>query len=72
MLQPSSYWIAVQTLKASDGGILDSDDQLCDVADDREQVSISGLMRNGADLTLNGKHVMYMYVASSKLLTVRL
>ena len=52
MLQPSSYWIAVQTLKASDGGILDSDDQLCDVADDREQVSISDLMRNGADITM--------------------
>ena len=30
--------MAVQALKALDGGIFDLDDQLCDVADDKDQV----------------------------------
>lgn len=38
--QPSDYWVAVHNLKAADGGILDNDDQLVDVADDREQVHV--------------------------------
>jgi hypothetical protein len=39
-LQALDHWIHVHTLKTShDGGILDADDQLIDVADDREQVS---------------------------------
>ncbi|KAK6617840.1 hypothetical protein RUM43_014068 [Polyplax serrata] len=31
-------WVAVQSLQTSDGGILDPDDRLNDVADDREQI----------------------------------
>jgi len=30
--------VVVHQLKSSDGGILDPDDRLCDVVDDREQV----------------------------------
>lgn len=39
-LQPSDSWVTVHNLKSlSDGGILDPDDRLNDVADDREQVT---------------------------------
>lgn len=38
-LQPTEYWVTVHNVKTSeDGGILDPDDQVCAVADDREQV----------------------------------
>ncbi len=38
-LQPLDYWVRVHSLKSlSDGGILDFDDRLSDVTDDREQV----------------------------------
>lgn len=38
-LQAPDYWVTVHALKSlSDGGILDPDDLLTDVADDREQV----------------------------------
>ena len=41
-LQPPDYWVSVHNLKSSsDGGILDPDDELCDVADDREQVRLN-------------------------------
>lgn len=39
LLQLPDYWVVVHNLKSSsDGGILDADDTLNDVADDREQV----------------------------------
>ncbi|KAG8138816.1 putative Partitioning defective 3-like protein [Naja naja] len=36
-----NYWIQVNRLEHSDGGILDSDDILRDVADDKDRVSIN-------------------------------
>ena len=37
--QPTNYWVSVHTLRTvSEDSILDPDDTLCDVVDDREQV----------------------------------
>jgi len=36
--QAVDYWVTVHSLKSLDGGILDQDDRLVDVVDDREQV----------------------------------
>lgn len=36
--KPSNSWVTVHNLKQLDGGILDPDDRLNDVADDREQI----------------------------------
>lgn len=36
--EPSNSWVTVHNLKQLDGGILDPDDRLNDVADDREQI----------------------------------
>ena len=46
--QSSDHWVSVHNLRTiNDGGILDPDDQLNDVVDDREQVSIaSGLIHH--------------------------
>lgn len=39
LLQSADSWVAVHSLQSqSDGGILDPDDRLNDVADDREQI----------------------------------
>ena len=39
MLQSTDSWVVVHNLQSqSDGGILDPDDRLNDVADDREQI----------------------------------
>lgn len=40
-LQDPNYWIQVHRLEHGDGGILDLDDILCDVADDKDRVSAS-------------------------------
>eukprot|EP00095_Tigriopus_kingsejongensis_P000410 snap_masked-scaffold19_size710362-processed-gene-5.6 protein:Tk00410 transcript:snap_masked-scaffold19_size710362-processed-gene-5.6-mRNA-1 annotation:"partitioning defective 3 homolog isoform x4" len=32
------YWVSVSSLKSYEGGMLDSDDLICDVCDDREQL----------------------------------
>lgn len=37
--QDASYWLQVHRLEHGDGGILDLDDVLCDVADDKDRVS---------------------------------
>lgn len=37
-LQDATYWLQVHRLEHSDGGILDLDDVLCDVADDKDRV----------------------------------
>lgn len=37
--QEPSYWIQVHRLEHGDGGILDVDDMLCDVVDDKDRVS---------------------------------
>lgn len=39
MFQDATYWLQVHRLEHSDGGILDLDDVLCDVADDKDRVS---------------------------------
>lgn len=39
MLQSADYWVSVHNLRTIDGGILDPDDSLIDVVDDREQVN---------------------------------
>lgn len=40
--QSNDHWVSVHNLRTiNDGGILDPDDQLNDVVDDREQVNIS-------------------------------
>jgi partitioning defective protein 3 len=36
--KPRSSWVSVHSLKAKEGGILDPDDRLVDVCDDREQL----------------------------------
>lgn len=41
ILQDSSYWVQVHRLEHGDGGILDLDDMLCDVVDDKDRVSQS-------------------------------
>ncbi|KAK1884890.1 Partitioning defective 3 like [Dissostichus eleginoides] len=33
-----SYWIQVHRLEHGDGGILDLDDMLCDVVDDKDRI----------------------------------
>ncbi|KAF0289188.1 Partitioning defective 3 [Amphibalanus amphitrite] len=37
-IKPNDSWVTVHSLKTSDGGLLDPDDRLNDVADDREQI----------------------------------
>lgn len=37
--QDPSYWVQVHRLEHGDGGILDLDDMLCDVVDDKDRVS---------------------------------
>lgn len=41
-LQDPGYWLQVHRLEHGDGGILDADDVLCDVADDKDRVSHTG------------------------------
>ena len=36
--KPGSYWVSVSSLKSHEGGMLDPDDLICDVCDDREQL----------------------------------
>ena len=36
--KPGSFWVAVSSLKSNEGGMLDPDDLICDVCDDREQL----------------------------------
>lgn len=45
VFQDANYWLQVHRLEHSDGGILDLDDVLCDVADDKDRVS-DGLQKN--------------------------
>lgn len=51
MFQDATYWLQVHRLEHSDGGILDLDDVLCDVADDKDRVS-DGLQENRQRLPL--------------------
>lgn len=43
--QDASYWLQVHRLEHGDGGILDLDDVLCDVADDKDRVSDAWVRR---------------------------
>ncbi|MEQ2225091.1 hypothetical protein ILYODFUR_013958, partial [Ilyodon furcidens] len=38
----ANYWLQVHRLEHGDGGILDLDDVLCDVADDKDRRKVSG------------------------------
>ncbi|XP_071958211.1 partitioning defective 3 homolog isoform X3 [Antedon mediterranea] len=50
--KPSGYWITVHSLQSiSDGGILDPDDQIQDVADDREKLLANFEEQDGPRLT---------------------
>ncbi|KQK78571.1 hypothetical protein AAES_113829 [Amazona aestiva] len=42
MEKDPNYWIQVHRLEHGDGGILDLDDILCDVADDKDRFWIAG------------------------------
>jgi len=50
LLQDSSYWLQVHRVEHGDGGILDLDDVLCDVADDKDRVSGAGSQTDAARL----------------------
>lgn len=39
IFQGPETWVGVRALRASSGGILDPDDRVCDVADDRETLT---------------------------------
>ncbi|ERE80930.1 putative partitioning defective 3 like protein [Cricetulus griseus] len=41
-----SYWIQVHRLEHGDGGILDLDDILCDVADDKDRLEGSLVLQH--------------------------
>ncbi|KAI4807061.1 hypothetical protein KUCAC02_017838, partial [Chaenocephalus aceratus] len=43
-----SYWIQVHRLEHGDGGILDLDDMLCDVVDDKDRLALPWQRRLGA------------------------
>lgn len=45
-VQDPNYWIQVHRLEHGDGGILDLDDILCDVADDKDRVSTNSYERS--------------------------
>lgn len=46
--QDPNYWIQVHRLEHGDGGILDLDDILCDVADDKDRVSTNNYESSSA------------------------
>ena len=54
--QAVDYWVTVHNLKSLDGGILDQDDRLIDVVDDREQVELNRDCMNRLDVVKNLKH----------------
>ena len=41
MLQGADAWVAVHAVSSAEGGLLDPDDRLADVADDRETLTAS-------------------------------
>ena len=43
----NAYWVSVHSLKSHEGGILDPDDLICDVCDDREQLAAIYDEQNG-------------------------
>lgn len=45
--KPNHYWVSVASLKSHEGGILDPDDLICDVCDDREQLAALFDEQNG-------------------------
>lgn len=53
-MQDPNYWIQVHRLEHGDGGILDLDDILCDVADDKDRVSTNGNESSVAHLHIRG------------------
>ena len=38
--KPGTFWVSVSSLKSHEGGMLDPDDLICDVCDDREQLQV--------------------------------
>ena len=73
--QDAGYWVQVHRLEHGDGGILDLDDVLCDVADDKDRVSValrvfdllllSSTMRGPAQVSVP---VIFMYVWRCRIL----
>lgn len=54
--QDPSYWVQVHRLEHGDGGILDLDDMLCDVVDDKDRVSQSVCVE------LREKRIMHLHI----------
>ncbi|KAF0309963.1 Partitioning defective 3 [Amphibalanus amphitrite] len=52
--KPSDCWVSVLSLQSSDGGLLDPDDRLSDVADDREQIVAVFEERDGRSALYRG------------------
>lgn len=52
--QDASYWLQVHRLEHSDGGILDLDDVLCDVADDKDRVSDGIILQWSVGIGVSG------------------
>ncbi|KAF0314509.1 Partitioning defective 3 [Amphibalanus amphitrite] len=51
---PTDCWVSVLSLQSSDGGLLDPDDRLSDVADDREQIVAVFEERDGRSALYRG------------------
>ena len=52
--QATDCWVSVLSLQSSDGGLLDPDDRLSDVADDREQIVAVFEERDGRSALYRG------------------
>lgn len=70
--QSNDHWVSVHNLRTiNDGGILDPDDQLNDVVDDREQVNISHPLMFVFILKMKDVHVwtgseiLYVYTCTN-------
>lgn len=68
-MQDPNYWIQVHRLEHGDGGILDLDDILCDVADDKDRVSTNGYessVAQNAHLHITGVCFLHMSQSGSQ------
>lgn len=70
VFQDASYWLQVHRLEHGDGGILDLDDVLCDVADDKDRVSEIWTMEKILILILSGRFGGYFLLSSCERLLV--
>lgn len=70
VFQDASYWLQVHRLEHGDGGILDLDDVLCDVADDKDRVSEIRTMEKILILILSRRFGGYFLLSSCERLLV--